>query len=81
MRPKKDGSGKGKRGNKGRGGCKTPRSKGRGKKWNLFLKHATRKHAKVDAISQPTWKYIGRMVKTTWCHFAIGATCARNTIT
>jgi len=32
MRPKKDGSGKGKRGNKGRGGCKTPRSKGRGKK-------------------------------------------------
>jgi len=30
--PKRDGSGKGKRGNKGRGGCKTPRSKGRGRK-------------------------------------------------
>jgi len=28
--PKRDGSGKGKRANKGRGGCKTTRKKGRG---------------------------------------------------
>ncbi len=29
--PKKDGSGKGIRGNKGRGGCNSPKSKGKGK--------------------------------------------------
>ena len=29
--PKKDGSGKGNRANKGRGGCKTTKSKGKGK--------------------------------------------------
>ena len=29
--PKNDGSGKGTRANRGRGGCKTTRSKGRGK--------------------------------------------------
>lgn len=28
--PKKDGSGRGSRANKGRGGCKTPRKKGQG---------------------------------------------------
>ena len=30
-KPKKDGSGKGTRANKGRGGCKNPRPKGKGK--------------------------------------------------
>jgi len=30
--PKKDGSGKGARANKGRGGCKTTKKKGKGKK-------------------------------------------------
>ena len=30
--PKRDGSGKGTRANKGRGGCKTTKSKGKGKK-------------------------------------------------
>ena len=29
--PKRDGSGKGTRANKGRGGCKIPKSKGRGR--------------------------------------------------
>ena len=29
--PKKDGSGKGLRANKGRGGCKTPKKSGKGK--------------------------------------------------
>ena len=29
--PKRDGSGKGKQANKGRGGCKPPKGKGRGK--------------------------------------------------
>jgi len=31
-KPKKDGSGKGVRANKGRGGCKTPRATGQGRK-------------------------------------------------
>jgi len=30
-KPKRDGSGKGTRANRGRGGCKTTKSKGRGK--------------------------------------------------
>jgi len=30
--PKRDGSGKGKRANKGRGGCKTPQKGGKGRK-------------------------------------------------
>jgi len=30
--PKRDGSGKGKRANRGRGGCKTTKSKGQGRK-------------------------------------------------
>jgi len=30
-KPKKDGSGKGTRKNKGRGGCKTPKKKGKGR--------------------------------------------------
>ncbi len=32
--PKKDGSGKGKRTNKGRGGCKNPKEDGQGRKPN-----------------------------------------------
>jgi len=31
-KPKRDGSGHGKRGNRGRGGCKTTRKTGRGRK-------------------------------------------------
>ena len=33
-RPKKDGSGKGRRVNMGRGGCSTPQKKGRGRRQN-----------------------------------------------
>lgn len=31
-RPKRDGSGKGRRANRGRGGCKTTKSKGKGRR-------------------------------------------------
>jgi len=58
---KRDGSGKGKRGNKGRGGCKTPRSKGRGRKWKRYV---IRKHAKVNVVRRHIKKCIGHMEKS-----------------